>query len=149
MIDVVSIFSDAAEAAEYRFAYGKEDILNYESGQTDLSSGESVLMILPFVENAQISNGIINKWSVSTQLWLGKKFDTNVSSGTYSQLDETEKQKYDRRLKDMRTALSTLISSIFCSEDLELTSARIFRELNKFNETVDFVTAEITFLYDN
>jgi len=149
MIDIIKIFSDAADAADYRFAYGRKDILSYESGNMDLSSGESVLMVFPFIENAQVNNGIIHKWSVSTQLWLGRKFETNVSSGTYSQLDETELQKYDRRLYALRSAMETMIKSIFCTEDLELTAARVFREINQFDENLDFVTAEITFTYDS
>ena len=149
MIDVVKIFEDAADAADYRFAYGRKDILNYESGELELESGESVLMVFPFIENAQVDNGIIFKWSVSTQLWLGKKFDVDVGSGTYAELDETEYQKYTRRLKDLRDAMNALIKAIFCAQGVELTSARIFRELNQFNENIDFVTADITFLYDN
>jgi len=149
MIDVVKIFSDAATVAGYEFAYGRKDILNYESGVVTLSSGKHVLMVLPFIETARISNGIINDWNVSTQLWLGKKFDTSVSTGTYADLDETEKQKYDRRLKTMRSTLNSLIGTIFCGEDLELTSCRIYREINQFDENIDFITADITFLYDS
>jgi len=149
MIDVVEIFSDAADAADYRFAYGRKDILNYESGNILLQSGESVLMVFPFIETAQIDNGIINKWSVSTQLWLGKKFDVNIGSGTLAELDETEYQKYTRRLKNLRDAMNAYLKSVFCVSDVELTSARIFREINQFDENIDFVTADITFLYDN
>lgn len=149
MIDVVAIFSDAADDAGYEFAYGRKDILNFETKAINLSTGNLVIFVFPFVETAQIDNSIIHKWSVSTQLWLGKKFDIDIGSGTYSNLDETELQKYQRRLKDLRDNLNTFIKSVFCNEDLELTYARVFRELNQTDENIDFVTAEIVFTYDD
>ena len=155
MIDVVQIFEDAATAAEYEFAYGRKDIQNLEISSKDLGAGETVLMVFPFIETAEIDNSIIFKWSVSTQLWLGRKFETEVIEEetvqtTYSQLDETELQKYDRRLYALRSAMETMIKSIFCdTANIVLTHARVFREINQFDENLDFVTAEITFTYDS
>ncbi len=308
MIDVVQIFEDAATAAGYEFAYGRKDIQNWQlSEAVTLKSGETVLLVDPFVETAEIDNSIIFKWSVRTTIALGKKFDTyndwflpskdllaamytnlhaeglgdfadaiywsstendadqaegqnfadgiatqptknqakrvracrvfetvlpgvyslgdtgpagglicyiddnvyyeaapsdqadidnlqawsNVTStavtgtdtaiGTgqanttaiiaqaghtdsaaklcddlevvdgesYSQLDETELQKHDRRLQSMRSNMETLIKSIFCNEDLVLTAAVILREINQFDENIDIIAAEITFNYDS
>ena len=149
MIDVVKIFSDAATAKGFEFAYGRRDILNYETSNKALSSGKTVLMVFPFTENARIDNGIIHEWSASTILWLGKKFDTSSLTGTFAQLDETEKQKYDRRLNVMRSTMETLLKYIFCGEDLELTAAVVAREINKFDEELDFISAAITFKYDS
>ena len=149
MIDVVKIFSDAATAKGFEFAYGKKDILNWETTNKTLSGGKTVLMVFPFTENARIDNGIIHEWSASTILWLGKKFDTSSLTGTFAQLDETEKQKYDRRLNVMRSTMETLLKYIFCGEDLELTAAVVAREINQFDENLDFVAAEINFLADD
>ena len=151
MIDIVEVFSDAADDAGYEFAYGRKDILNFEATQgVDLNSGESVLLMFPFIEKGVVDNSIIHQWDVSTTLWLGRKFDVDNASGTFSELDETEKQKYDRRLKSLRDALATLIKTVFCSNDnLELTNIRIFRELNQFDEGIDFVTADINFFADD
>ena len=52
MIDVVKIFSDAAIAKSYEFAYGRKDILNWETTNKTLSSGKTVLLVFPFVETA-------------------------------------------------------------------------------------------------
>lgn len=150
MIDIVQKFEDAATAADYQFAYGSKDIQNLELSSKDLSAGDSVLMVFPFVETADIDNSIIHNWSVSTILWLGRKFDTSRETGTYAQLDETELQKYDRRLQAMRSNMETLIKTIFCNDnDLVLINAKVFREINQFDENLDFVTAEITFTYDS
>ena len=76
MIDIVQIFEDAATAAGYEFAYGRKDIQNWQlSEAVALESGETVLLVDPFVETAEIDNSIIFKWSVRTTIALGKKFD--------------------------------------------------------------------------
>ena len=76
MIDIVQIFEDAATAAEYEFAYGRKDIQNWQlSEAVNLNAGETVLLVDPFVETAEIDNSIIFKWSVRTTIALGKKFD--------------------------------------------------------------------------
>lgn len=151
MIDIVNIFEGYATTAEYEFAYGRKDIQNWEITENkSLDSGESILLVFPFVENADIANSIIHSWSASTQLWLGRKFDTSSLTGTFSQLDETERQKYDRRLKALREDIETYIKAVFCGEPgLELTSARIVREINQFDENLDFIVAEIAFTYDS
>ena len=151
MIDIVQTFETYATAAGYRFAYGRKDIQNWElSANTDLTSGESVILMFPMIEDAEIANSFPQRWSVSTQIWLGKKFDTDVESGTYAQLDETQRQKYDRRLKTLRINIETYIKAIFCAEnDLELTAFKIVTEINKFDENLDFIVAEISFTYDS
>lgn len=151
MIDVVSIFKTAATAAGYEFVYGQIDMQNQElTRSATLSAGKSVLLLLPFIETAEVDNSIIHRWSVSTEVWLGKKFDVSVATGTYSQLDETDEQKYDRRLKVLRSAMETYLKTIFCADNgLELTNARMLRNINKFDENLDFISAEITFVYDS
>lgn len=150
MIDIIQVFQDAADHYGYSFAYGRQDILNYESGNIDVSAGQTILFVFPFIEDGVISNSLINRWAVHTQLWIGKKFDIDFTTGTFSNLDETELQKYDRRLKDLRDTMNTFIAYVFCNNtDLELTRARIFREINQTDENIDFVTADISFLYDN
>jgi len=155
MIDIVQIFEDAAEAAGYEFAYGRKDIQNWQLTEAvNLNSGKTVLLVDPFVETAEIDNSIIFKWSVRTTIALGKKFETEVVeeetiTTTYSELDETELQKHDRRLQAMRSNMETLIKTIFCKEDLVLTAAVILREINQFDENIDIIAAEITFNYDS
>ena len=155
MIDIVQIFEDAAEAAGYEFAYGRKDIQNWQlSEAVNLNAGETVLLVDPFVETAEIDNSIKFKWSVRTTIALGKKFETEVVeeetiTTTYSELDETELQKHDRRLQAMRSNMETLIKTIFCKEDLVLTAAVILREINQFDENIDIIAAEITFNYDS
>jgi len=151
MIDLVQVFEDYADASGYRFAYGRKDHQNWVlTEDVELLSGESVILLFPITENAVIDNSIVHKWNATTQVWIGKKFDVDNQSGTYASLDETERQKYDRRLKDLRDDLATYIKTIFCSEpDLELTGFRILRAINQFDENLDVVIGEITFIADD
>ena len=156
MIDIVQIFENAATAAEYEFVYGRKDIQNWQlSEAVDLNAGETVLLVDPFVETAEIDNSIIFKWSVRTTIALGKKFETEIVEEetvitTHSELDETELQKHDRRLQAMRSNMETFIKTIFCNNPLlVLTAAMILREINQFDENIDIIAAEITFNYDS
>jgi len=146
MTDPVALFDVYANTKGWRFAYGAAEILNYEISQKDLTGGEYILLMFPFTERARFADaGFLSSWEISTQLWLGRKFDNTSTTGTKSSIDETEKQKYDRRLLAVRTELSSLIKDVFCSGNYELKNAVINREINISNENLDFVVAEITF----
>jgi hypothetical protein len=147
MTDAVAIFENYAASKGYRFAYGHEEILQWEISSKDLTGGEYLLLMFPFDERAIINGnvGVIGEWELSTQLWLGRKFDNTSTTGTKSSIDETTKQKYDRRLLAIREELATMIKDVFCTDTYELTAARIRREINISNESLDFVVAEISF----
>lgn len=146
MTDVVEIFESYALSKGYKFAYGAAEILNYEISQKNLTGGEYILLMFPFTERARFANaGFLSTWEISTQIWLGRKFDNTSTTGTLSSIDETEKQKYDRRLLSTRQELATMIKDVFCAQGYELKSAVINREINISNENLDFVVAEITF----
>jgi len=147
MTDVVSIFEAYATTQNWSFAYGSREILDYETNQKNLTSGKYILWLFPFDEKAIINTnvGVVTDWDLSTMIWLGRKFDNTAASGTRSSLDETQKQKYDRRLLAIREELATLIKTIFCSGNYELKSARIRREINVSSTNIDFVVCEVTF----
>jgi hypothetical protein len=146
MKDPVAEFEALAIAQGWRFAFGTKEILNWETSRKNLKSGETLLLMFPFVETPIINEArVIANWDISTRLWLGRKFDNTSSSGTYSKLDETYEQKYDRRLTDLRADMETLLRSMFCSGDYELQSARVLRGINLTPENLDFVMADVTF----
>jgi hypothetical protein len=73
---------------------------------------------------------------------LGRKFETT----TVSTLDEKFLQKYDRRLLSLMSSLMALLKSVACTNELTLTKATTKLEINKFDENIDFVSAEIQIL---
>lgn len=152
MIDLVATFKSYATAKSYEFVYGRVDgeqnwIMTKD---VTLKDGESVIILFPMIETADIANSFPHAWNVATQIWLGKKFDTDNASGTFSKLDETDQQKWDRRLFALRSAIEVYLKAVFCAETgLELTSARIQAFLNQFDEGIDAIGMEISFNYDS
>ena len=145
MFDPVLIFENIATAQSLRFIYGAKPFQNWEITQREIDSGEGFLGMFPFRERGTTDNGAVASWSVSTVIWVGRKFDP---AGTYSSLDETEKQKYDRRLKYLRALMETILISLCGDTDVEITDVEIFRELNKFDENTDVIGCNLSFTYN-
>ena len=145
MFDPVLFFENIATAQSLRFIYGAKPFQNWEITQRELDSGEGFLGMFPFRERGTTDNGSVAAWSVSTVIWVGRKFDP---AGTYSSLDETEKQKYDRRLKYLRALMEVILQSLCGSTGVEITDVEIFRELNKFDENTDVIGCNLSFTYN-
>jgi len=145
MLDPVQLFEDIATVNGLKFFYGAKPFLNWEMTQTSLNGSEVFLALFPFDEPAVMDNGSVSSWSVSTIIWVGRKFD--APDATFSSADETEAQKYKRRLKDLRAYIDIILGDLCGDADIEVTEARVFRELNKFDENTDVVGCELTFVY--
>ena len=145
MFDPVLYFEDVAESLSLIFIYGAKPFQNWHATQEDLSDGAIFMGMFPFEETASMDNGAVTEYSVSTILWVGRKFDP---AGTFSSLDETERQKYDRRLLALRAQLEALLATFCGSVEITVTRARIFRELNKFDENTDVIGCDLEFSYD-
>ena len=145
MFDPVRYFEDVAESLSLTFMYGAKPFQNWQATQEDLSDGTIFMGMFPFEETASMDNGAVTEYSVSTILWVGRKFDP---AGTFSSLDETERQKYDRRLLALRAQLEALLATFCGSAEITVTRARIFRELNKFDENTDVIGCDLEFSYD-
>ena len=145
MFDPVLFFENIATAQSLVFIYGAKPFQNWEITQKDIASGASFLGMFPFRESGETDNGAVMSWEVSTVLWVGRKFDP---AGTFSSLDETEKQKYDRRLKYLRALMETILQTL-CGSVIEVVGRpEIFRELNKFDENTDVIGCNLSFRYD-
>ena len=146
MIDPVAIIKDIAEAAGYKFIYGGSAYANYElTSLGDLTDDSIVVFMFPFIENAEVVSSGIDGFTLDTIISVGRKSEAT----TYSNLDETEKQKYDRRLKDLKAYLVSFVQSVLCNSDFELNSLRIDSTLNRFNENLDTVNGQLTLRYSN
>lgn len=145
MFDPVLYFEDVAAAQSLTFIYGAKPFQNWHATQEDLTDGAMFMGMFPFEETGEMDNGAVAQYSVSTILWVGRKTDP---AGTYSSLDETERQKYDRRLLALRAQLEALLTTFCGSTEITVTRARIFRELNKFDENTDVIGCDLEFTYD-
>ena len=145
MYDPVKTFEDVATAQGLTFIYGAKPFQNWELTQKDITDDDCFLGMFPFRERGDVANGAVGVYSVSTILWVGRKFDP---AGTFSSLDETEKQKYDRRRKYLRALMEVILSSLCGDTEIEVTAVEIFRELNKFDENTDVIGCDLSFSYD-
>lgn len=145
MFDPVLYFEGVATAQSMTFLYGAKPFQNWQATQEDLTDASSFLGMFPFEETGSLDNGAVSEYSVSTILWVGRKFDP---AGTYSSLDETERQKYDRRLLYLRAQLETILATFCGSTEITVTRVRIFRELNRFDENTDVIGCDLEFTYD-
>ena len=145
MFDPVRYFEDVAESLSLTFMYGAKPFQNWQATQEDLTDGAIFMGMFPFEEDGELDNGAVAQYSVSTILWVGRKFDP---AGTFSSLDETERQKYDRRLLALRAQLEALLATFCGSVEITVTRARIFRELNRFDENTDVIGCDLSFTYD-
>lgn len=150
MKNIVEIFEDAADVLEYKFLYGAKAFINYDVSNEDLTDGAILIALFPLIDSAiDIPQGNrIGTFSTSTTMWFGRKFDTVDEAGTQSQLDETNRQKYDRRLYAMKVLLIAYVENVVCGTDLEITSFRMTESINQTSENVDFISCDLTIKYE-
>ena len=148
MLDIVATFEDQSDTLGYKFQYGTTPFQNYELTMNDLTQGESVVMMLPVVESALniVHSSVINRLQSTITFLLARKFDPDDT--TVSELDETYRQKYDRRLFALKQDAVSFINGILCAESIELTSFRMVEEINTYDENVDGVLCDLTVSYE-
>jgi hypothetical protein len=145
MFDPVKLFEDIASARGLQFIYGSNLSANWEIEKQDLRDSEIILIVFPFEENGQTHNGSISTWTVNTEIYVGRKFDPD---GTISNLDETDRQKYDRRIIEYSSIIQEILNDL-CASDVELIGEpRRFRDINKFDTNIDLMGCALTFQYD-
>lgn len=123
------------------FIYGQENYANALADQTTYTANAK-LLIADFEVNPIYSNGKLTSVTYTGAMALGQKRETL----TESSLDETPIQKYDRRLAGLTTSLNIIIQSIACSNDLDVTGAKIRFDLNQFDLNADFVACTLSFV---
>lgn len=145
MQNIVNLFEQAAELLEYKFIYGAQAFINYDVSDTQLTQGEILIAMFPLIDQAVgiAQSNKISLYESSTTIWVGRKFDHDQFGGTVSELDETNYQKYTRRLYDLRVIAENYIESVVCGQNIELTSLRMTEAINQTNENIDFIACEI------
>lgn len=141
-MDVSEIIKEIVEALGYDFTEGSSEYVNATLNTFDLQN-KSLVYVTPIVEQGNYSSGVQSEASINAVIGLAVKND-----GIYqANLDESYIEKRERRLKNMKINLKTLLKKIGCNEKLQFTSHRIFTEINQFSENVDILMAEVNFIY--
>ncbi|MFA7361920.1 MAG: hypothetical protein WC139_12885 [Candidatus Kapaibacterium sp.] len=153
MLDIVSRFQTQATLDNYMLLYGAKAFLNYELSNQDLTEGTVIIGIFPVIDTAIsiAQSNRISRFSTSLTIWFGRKFDIDGegdTTGTLAELDETYKQKYDRRLYAMKLLLISFVEAVVCGSELELTSFRMTDAINQTDENIDFISCDIIIQHD-
>ena len=132
--DIIGVLEAYAVAKGWHFVYGFDDFDSNTGVMKDYAPGELVL-IADFNSTPVYKNGKITEITYNCLLMLGRKFDDD---STPSSMEETPKQKYDRRLKVLAQTLANSIAEIGCQNELETPSAPISVDINVYDTNLDF-----------
>lgn len=147
IFDPVKIFQDIATTKAYPFLYGSKPMINWHVTQQTLTTGVTFMGLLPIIERIELRDGQPDNSLYETKMYVGRKFDPLAT--TLSALDETHKQKYDRRLKSLTLDLKEILHELFChNANVEVTTVRIVHDINEFDENCDTVLCEFAFRVD-
>lgn len=146
MIDIIDKLRKFGEANEYHVIFGSDEYKNAD--RHGYKNGEIVMAIEFTEEVLNFPNTNILADSGSTynyDILFGRKFE-DYEEHTYSSLDETMSQKQDRRLQYLRVLGLSKLKEFACANNIGLQSIRINYVINAFNDNIDFVLFDTTFI---
>lgn len=136
--DIIGAIKDYAEHVGMKFIYSFDSLYSNELlNNEDFCQNEHVL-IADFKATPQEAAGKIVSITYNCLIMLGRKVDYEM---TRADLDETPIEKYDRRIKEMMTLLTSTLISIACINELTVDIGEIIFEQNVFDSNIDFCTA--------
>lgn len=100
-----------------------------------------LILCADFRATPTYSGSLVSQIKYECLLMLGRKFDSN---GIVASLDETSKQKYDRRLKELCQTLASTIATFACANELDIEAGQIVVDINVFDTNIDFAVSENT-----
>lgn len=126
-----------ALANGWLFVIGFDDFMkNYETNRE--FANDQLILVADVNFKPRFKNSRTMSIDYNCFLSLGKKFDTD---GTVVSLDETNEQKYDRRLGTLVFELSSFIAEFGCENELTIQDPTINFAINQFDENLDFAIA--------
>ena len=140
MFDIVGKLRTFAEAKGWIFIYGNDQYANYHATMGDLD--KLVLVVDLNGSPVYSKEGSIEDMVFTGGIMLGQKRE--AESETESSLDETMIQKYDRRLKYLTETLFISLGDFGCANGYSITQLNARFDINKFDESMDFIAATIT-----
>jgi hypothetical protein len=136
--DIIGQLETYAISKGWHFVYGVNRFESNIQTMHNYTSGELTL-IADFRADPVYRGAAIGEITYTCLLMLGRKFDT---TGLQASLDESAKQKYDRRIKELCQYLGAMIVDFSCFNELKVVSAPISVELNAFDTNIDFAVSE-------
>lgn len=137
--DIIGALEAFSATKGWNFYY-KFDNFHANSEITgDMTDGKWVLVADFKIDPTFTNAGRFSKLTYTCLLMLGRKFDPD---GTPVSMDETSKQKYDRRLKELVQGLAQGMAEFACGNELEISSFPLSVDINVFDTNMDFAIAQ-------
>jgi hypothetical protein len=142
--DLVGALRTYATTKGWAFLYGSSFMKDYEASKNYYYAGQLILGADSFIVKPNITPGFkVDTISYQGLIMLGRKFESTTTTST---LDETDIQKYDRRLLELMGTLSTNLLSFACTNELTIQGLQYEAQLNNLDENIDFIIASLTFV---
>ncbi len=136
--NIIGAFEAYALDKGWKFVYGFNNFESNIQVMAQYNPGDLVL-IADFKADPKYSGARVAEITYTCLIMLGRKFDT---TGLSSSLDETVKQKFDRRLKELAQYLAIMIGDFACDNELTISNAPIKVDINLFDTNIDFAISE-------
>lgn len=136
--DIIGALGAYAIAQGWIFEYGFDEFYRNIAVNQELENGKLIL-VADFRADPVYTNSQIPEITYTCLIMLGRKYDAD---GLVASLDETSKQKYDRRLLYLAQTLANGIASFACSNDLTITTAPITVDINVYDTNIDFAISQ-------
>jgi hypothetical protein len=138
--DIIGALEEYAISQNWKFGYGVDEFYKSAATVQEFKAGD-LIMLADFRAQPTIKNSVITEITYTCLIMLGRKYDDDGQSAS---LDETSKQKYDRRLKELCQMLAMAIGQVACDNQLEVTVGDIVVNINMYAENVDFAASSNT-----
>lgn len=144
---IYQLLADYCATKNYDFIWGLDAY--YQNLETNKSLGVNKPIVLcEFKVSCSVSGPHVTHRYVGS-ISIGRKFESveveEIVTNTESNLDETFKQKYDRRLLELSEILEMFVTLFSCEKQFKVPQFEYDFEINKFDEVIDFVSALVTF----
>jgi len=135
--DIIGALETYATGKGWKFYYTFDQFYT-NIGVNQEFEADDLILIADFQAEPTLQNGSIPAITYNCLLMLGRKFEL---AGTVSSMDETPKQKYDRRLKALAQLLANGMNEFACNNELEITSFPMIVEWNVYDTNLDFASS--------
>lgn len=143
--DLVGALKTYADSLGWAFIFGDNFRKNYEASRKSYAVNQLILAVDPVVATPSITYANkIPEITYTGLILLGRKFEAT----TEACLDETYKQKYDRRLLYLSQALSANMLLFACSQELTVSRLQFDLRINNLDANIDWVAATFTIVQE-
>lgn len=137
-LNLIGILRDYCDREHLYFIPGPAAYQNAIMDQS-IYAANDLILVCDLQFSPIYGENSLNEVQYNGTIALGRKRE----SQTFSSLDETFEQKYDRRLMELSNLLTELLLSLQCEHNFVIDSAQMSYSLNEYDLNADFVSAEI------